>query len=200
MSLQFTVDDLINPLVSLAYLSSEEEMEIDDPKSVVEAENSDSDIAVIVCYSEQPTIRPQAVARRGMTSDLLSSDGFSLYDGLEGPSTKADSETENEFINLVLGIGPTNGNSAPLEEQPIARFAQVQPIPDTPHSPPDHERGPNTVFADDRWSSYQTNHEQEQAHITGVAVSTAAFVVTLTMWPEVIVTCAENLMNLSKRK
>ena len=31
ISLQFTVEDLINPLVSLSYLSSEEEMEVDAP-------------------------------------------------------------------------------------------------------------------------------------------------------------------------
>ena len=172
MFFQFTVDDLISPLVSLANLSSEEEMDIDDPKSYIEPESSDSDIEVIACYSEQQTRRPQTVAGRGMTCDLPSSDGFSLYDGLYGPSTKADSDPEDELVNLVLGIGPTNDIGAPLEERPIARCAQVQPIPDTPQSPPGHERGPNTVFADDRWSGYQANREPEQAHITGVAVST----------------------------
>ena len=80
MTLQFTVDDLINPLVSLAYLSSEEEIDIDDPKSVTEAESSDSDIEVIACYSEQQTLRPHTVAGRCMICDLPSSDGFSLYD------------------------------------------------------------------------------------------------------------------------
>ena len=99
MSLQFTVDDLINTLVSLAYLSSEEQMEIDDPKSAVEAADNDTDIEVIACYSEQPTPKPQAVAGRGMTCDLPSSDGFFLYDRLYGPSTKADSDLEDELIN-----------------------------------------------------------------------------------------------------
>ena len=173
ISLQFTVDDLMNPLVTLAYFSSEEEMDIDDPKPVIDAESSDSDIEVVACYSEQQTLRPQTVAGRGMTCDLPSSDSFSLYDGLYGPSTKADSDSEDELINLVLGIGPTSDNGAPLEERPIARCAQVQLIPETPQSPPDHEKGPNTVFADDRWSSYQANRESEQAHITGVAVSTS---------------------------
>ena len=46
-------------------------------------------------------------------------------------------------------------------------------MPDTPQSPPDHERGPNTVSAEDRWSSYQADHRPEQAHITGVAVRTS---------------------------
>ena len=148
-------------------------MEIDDPKSAVEAEDNDSDIERIACYSEQPTPKPQVVAGRGMTCDLPSSNGFSLYDGLYGSSTKADSDPEDELINLVLGIGPTNGNGAPLEERPIARSAQVQPMPDTPQSPPEYEWGPNTVFAEDRWSSYQADHQPEQAHITGVAVSTS---------------------------
>ena len=78
MSLQFT-DDLINPLVSLAYLSSEEEKDVDDPKYVIEAESSDSDIEVIACYSKQQTLRPQTVSGCGMICDLPSSDGFALY-------------------------------------------------------------------------------------------------------------------------
>ena len=70
-------------------------------------------------------------------------------------------------------MGPNNDNGAPLVERPIARCVQVQPIPDTLQSPPDHERGPNTGFADDRWTSYQASREPEQAHITGVAMSTS---------------------------
>ena len=148
-------------------------MEIDDPKSVIEVESSDSGIEVVACYSEQRTLRPQTVAGRGMTCDLPSSDIFSLYDGLYGPSTEADSELEDELVNLVLGIGPPSINGAPLEEQPLARCAQVQPVPDTPQSPPDHERGHNTAFAKDLWSNYQTSYEPEQAHITGVSVNTS---------------------------
>ena len=146
---------------------------IDDPKSVVVAASSDSDIEGIACYSEKQTLRPQTVAGRGMTCDLPSSDSFCLYDGLYGPSTKADSDLEDELVNLVLGFGPNSDSGAPLEERPIARCAQVQPIPDTLQSPPDHERGRNVVFANDRQSSYQANREPAQAHITGVTVSTS---------------------------
>ena len=171
MSLQFSVEGLINPLVSLAYHSSVEEKEIDDPKYVIEVESSDSDIEVVACYSEQQSLRPQTIAGRGLTCDLPSSDDFSLYDGLYGPSTIA--EPEDKLVNLMLGIGPPSNSDAPLKDQPIARCDQVQPIPDTPQSLPDHARGPNTAFANDQWSNYQANYEPEQAHITGVAVSTS---------------------------
>ena len=49
MSLQFSVEDLFNPLVSLSYFSSEEDMEIDDPPSVIEVDNSVSDIEGKAC-------------------------------------------------------------------------------------------------------------------------------------------------------
>ena len=82
MSLQFSVEDLISPLVSLAYHLSEVEMELYDPISVIEVESSDSDIEVVACYSEQQALKPQTVAGRGITCDYPSSDDFSLYDGL----------------------------------------------------------------------------------------------------------------------
>ena len=73
----------------------------------------------------------------------------------------------------MLAIGPPSNSGAPLEDQPKARCAPVQPIPDTPQPPSDHDRGPNTAFANDQWSNYQARYEPEQAHITEVAVSTS---------------------------
>ena len=60
-----------------------------------------------------------------------------------------------------------------MESRPIAKCTQIEPIPDTPQSPPDHERGQNAAFINDPWSDSQTKHEPEQAHITVVAVSTS---------------------------
>ena len=67
---QFTIDDLINPLVSLRNLPSDEEMEVDDPNSCVE-EGPDSDIEVLVCFKEIPHSRQQTIAGRLMTTDTL---------------------------------------------------------------------------------------------------------------------------------
>ena len=62
ISLQFAVDDLIDPLVSLSYLSSEKDMEVNDPLTVNEIENSDSDIEIIACFKEMPATKYWVVA------------------------------------------------------------------------------------------------------------------------------------------
>ena len=42
------------PLVSLSYFSSDEEIVVDDSPSVTKKESSDSGIVFIACYSQQP--------------------------------------------------------------------------------------------------------------------------------------------------
>ena len=73
MSLQFSVDDeLIQPLVSLSYLSSDDEMEVDCPLSQTEMDpDDDSDIEVIVSM-EAPVSIPKRLGGRGMTLDISS--------------------------------------------------------------------------------------------------------------------------------
>ena len=73
MSLQFSVDEVIQPLVSLSYLSSDNEMKVDCPLTETEEDQTeDSDIEVIACYREAPVSNPQRVGGRGMTLDLSS--------------------------------------------------------------------------------------------------------------------------------
>ena len=174
MSLQFTVEDLINPLVSLSYLSSEKEMEVDDPPSIIAVQSSDTDIEVIACYSEQQPQGPITVTGRGMTTELPSSeDDFSLYAGLYGPSTKVDSVPTDEVVELVLGNYPPLDTPRPIYQQPIAICGQLEPLPDTPQSPPVHERGQNFSHWTDPWEEEQFQYQPENQHIGGgVAVST----------------------------
>ena len=73
MSLQFSVDELIQPLVSLSYLSSDVEMEVGSPYTGPEEDQAaDSDIEVIACYREAPVLIHRRVVGRGMTLDLSS--------------------------------------------------------------------------------------------------------------------------------
>ena len=64
----------------------------------------------------------------------------------------------------------------PLSQQPIAQCSQLEPIPDTPQSPPIHEQGeqgPNFSNINNPWSDDQFPYWPDNAHITGVAVSTS---------------------------
>ena len=59
MALQFTVDDLIQPIVSLSYLLSDEEMEVDDPSPYsIREDNQGSDIEVLACHREARPFEP----------------------------------------------------------------------------------------------------------------------------------------------
>ena len=71
MPLQFSVDEMIQSLVSLSYPSSDDEMEVDCPLTETEGDQTeDSDIDVIACYREAPVSVPRGVGGRVMTLDL----------------------------------------------------------------------------------------------------------------------------------
>ena len=64
MSLKFNVEEIIRPLVSTMYETSDEVMGIDiqSATEIDKSHDEDSDIAVIVCYRETPVYPPQLVA------------------------------------------------------------------------------------------------------------------------------------------
>ena len=72
---------------------------------------------------------------------------------------------------MVLGNNPPLNSYAASESHHTARCAQIEPIPDTPQSPPAHENGQQATFADDLWYRCQPHYEPERPHITGVAVT-----------------------------
>ena len=174
MSLQFTVEDLINPFVSLSYLSFEEKMEVGDPPSVIEGERYDSDIEVIACYMEEPTSRSLAVAELCTTNGISGSVvDLSLLEWLYGPSTKEYSEPLSDLVEFVLWNYPPLDSPRPVNQQHIARCSQLEPLPGTPQSPPAHERSPNFSHWTDPWEEEQFQYQPENPHIRGVAVSTS---------------------------
>ena len=141
---QFTVVDLITAIVSLSYLSLDEEMEIDDLTQAMESEaDRDSDIEVLACYSEAQPFQSQSVAGRFMTSDPTGClDDLSISEALHGPSSAETSCPSSELIDQVLGNNPPPESFVPLSQQPNAHCSRLLPIPDTPQSPPIHEQGP----------------------------------------------------------
>ena len=108
-------------------------MEIDDPQAEIEAtDDRDSDIEVLACFKESPKFISQPVAGRYMTTELCGGlVDISLPEGLYGPSTKGDSEPTSELVDLVLGHNPPLDSFSAIEDQPIGRCAQIEPIPDT---------------------------------------------------------------------
>ena len=111
MSLQFSVDELIQPLVSLSSLSSDDETEVDFPLSETEVDQAeDSDIEVIACYREAPISISQRVGGREMTLDLSGCvDSGSQIGTACSQGCSFDSEPNSEMIDLVLGEHPPTG-------------------------------------------------------------------------------------------
>ena len=110
MSLQFSVDELIQPLVSLSYLSSEEEMEVDCPSTGTEQDqDQDSDIEVIACFRETSMPIPKKVGGRGMTLDLSScADNDSLSNTLCSEASYFNSGAKQRFNRPGVRVTPSD--------------------------------------------------------------------------------------------
>ena len=159
MSLQFSVDELIQPLVSLSYLSSDDEMEVDCPLSETEVDpDGDSDIEVIACYREAPVSIPKKVGGRAMTLDLSScADSESESNTLCSQGSYFNSEPSSELIDLALGLHPPTRGPTDVDSHLMANCSKLVPVleslgihwdQDEPYWPPN-------------------------SHITGIAVRTS---------------------------
>ena len=174
MSLQFSVDELIQPLVSLSYLSSDDEMEVDCPSSQTEADpDVDSDKELIACYREAPVPIPRGMGGRGMTLDLSNClDNDSQSSTLCSQGSYFNSEPDNELIDLVLGLHPPSRGSTNVSGQMMANCSQLEPALESPQSPPPHERGYQTIPEAPRWDQDE-RYWPPNSHITGVTVRTS---------------------------
>ena len=171
MSLQFSVDELIQPLVSLSYLSSDDEMEVDCPLSET-GENPirDSDIEVIACYREAPVSIPEKMGGRGMTLDLSScASSESQGSTFCSQGSYFNSEPSSELIDLVLGLHPPTGGPTDVDSHLIAGCSKLEPLPESPQSPPPHERGYRPAPEMPHWGQEEI-YWPPYSHITGVAV------------------------------
>ena len=102
-------------------------------------------------------------------SDCLND--FSLRDGLYGPPTKDSAGPPCNLIDLLLGNKPFQSRAQPVKEQPIDQCCNLPPIPDTPQSPPNTDRGPGVENVENFWSHDQIAYRPENVHITVMAVS-----------------------------
>ena len=117
-------------------------MEVDDPPTVNEIENSDSDIEIIACFKEVPVTRPMGIAGRCMTTEIPGDiDTLFILEGLYGQSTKDDSVPSSELVELVLGNHPPTESMKPEYQQPIAACSQLEPIIDSQLSSPIKDQG-----------------------------------------------------------
>ena len=171
MSLQFSVEELIQPLVSLSYLSSDDEMDVDCPLSETGANpNSDSDIEVIACYREAPVAIPKRADRRGMTLDLSSCASSESQDSTFcSQESYFNSEPSSELIDLVLGLHPPTGGPTNVDSHLIAGCSKLEPLPESPQSPPPHEQGYQPAPEMPHWGQEEI-YWPPYSHITGVAV------------------------------
>ena len=159
----------------MSYLSSDEEMEVDDPSQTSMGEdNQDSDIEVLACYRGAQPFEPQAVTGRFMTTELPGClDDLSIAEALCGPSSTDDNYPPSDLVDLVLGQSPPGASFLPLNQQPIAHCSQLEPIPDTPQSPSIYEQGPYANIINYPWTTEQYPCWPDDAHISGVAVTTS---------------------------
>ena len=77
------------------------------------------------------------------------------------------------------------GNYPPLDtlrliyQQPIAICRQLEPLLDTPQSPPEHERSQNFTHWTDPWEEQQSEYQPDNHHIRGVANGTSGIFANL---------------------
>ena len=175
MSLQFKIEEYPRSLVSSAYASSDEDMDIDSVISIQDQwdrESGDDEIQVLTCYHENPPFPPQLVAGRTMTTSLTQ-----CLDDLSLPSTHCNdtidtfTEPSGELVNWPIGHPPATYDHQPIEYHPTADCGQLNPVVVSPASPPLIDHMPSYQYE----NQYQPGHYIDQwarnPHITGLAIS-----------------------------
>ena len=146
-------------------------MEVDDPLTVNKIENSDSDIEIVACFKEVPVARTQGVSGRCMTTEIPSdNDNLSIIEGLYGQSARDDSMPSDELAELVVGNNPPSESAKPEYQRPIAVCSQLEPVIESPLSPPISEQGLNFTYWFNPWENDLPSSQPENPHIRGVAV------------------------------
>ena len=174
MALQFNCELQPRSLVDLCYQSSDEDMDIDSVTSTDDTQNvvsDDDEIQVLACYNYNGAIPSQLVARRTMTTELTEC----LNDLNIPPSEPIDSvstfsEPSSSLIDWFVGNPPPTYYGQSASDYPIAQCSRLDPVPESPLSPPlldqrptyDSPQGPGTLL-ETSWS--------DNPHITGLGIS-----------------------------
>ena len=171
----FELEEHPRSLVSLSYASSEEDMDVDSVTSVqdlLDRESDDEDIQVLACYYENPPFPPQLATGRAMTTELtqclnhlsLSTDSFQ-----EDVSTFK--EPSDELSNWMIGNSPPTYANRAIGEHPIAECSQLNPVIESPTSPPLIDQVPSYHY--ENYPQHELHSDQwvHNPHITGLAIT-----------------------------
>ena len=174
MSLQFSLEEHDRPLVSLLYQSSDEEMEVDSVSVAdgPEGQDSDDDIQVLACYRENIPFPPQLTAGRAMTTELAHclNDLNIPDDDLIG-SASTFTDPSQDLLHWCVGGPPRTSYGSNANDHPITYCGQLNPIRDSPWSPPLEDQGPSV----DTYQPIQPHGSADSwygnSHITGLGIS-----------------------------
>ena len=174
MSLQFLLDDLARPLVSLSCQSSDEDMEIDSV-SVTDGPDShdyDDDIQVLACYRESTPFPPQLAARRAMMAELTHClNGLSLPNEDLIDSISTFTEPPQELLDWCVGGPPSNSYNCYGNDHPITQCSQINPVRDSPWSPPLEKQSLTSDFVNQPYRNDNADSWYGNAYITGLGIS-----------------------------
>ena len=146
MALQFFMEGRPRSLVSLSYVSSDEDMEVDSIASVqdhLDNDEENDEIQVLACYYESPRFPPQIAAGRAMTTSLtqklndLNLPADSLLETIDTFTVPSD-----KLINWAIGHPPATYCAQDLAHHPIAGCCQLDPIFESPASLPPIDQMP----------------------------------------------------------
>ena len=168
------MDTNTRPLVSLSYHSSEEAMEVDAMSVTDGLDNydSDEDIQVLACYRESTPFLPQLAAGRATTSELTQClNDFSLppEDLIDSASTFT--KPSQELLDWCVGGLPINFYDRYGNDHPITQCSQLNPIQDSPWSPPPEEQRPTDEFQYQHNPTNTVDSWYHNPYITGLGNS-----------------------------
>ena len=174
MSLQFSLEEHDRPLVSLSYQSSDEEMEVDSASVTdgPDGQDSDDDIQVLACYRENVPFPPQLIAGRALTTELAHclNDVNIPDDDLIG-SASTFTDPSQDLLDWCVGGPPRTSYGSNANDHPITYCGQLNPIRDSPWSPPPEDQGPSV----DTYQPMQPHGSADSwfgnSHITGLGSS-----------------------------
>ena len=168
------MDTNIRPLVSLSYHSSDEDMEVDAMSMTDGLDNydSDDDIQVLACYRESTPFPSQLAAGRAMTSELtqcLNDLSLPPEDLIDSASTFT--KPSQELLNWCVGGPKNNAYDGYGKDHPIAQCSHLNPIQDSPWSPPPEEQRPTDEFLNQHNPTNTIDSWYPNPHITGLGIS-----------------------------
>ena len=174
MSLQFSLEEHDRPLVSLSYQSSDEEMEVDSVSIAdgPDGQDSDDDIQVLACYRENIPFPPQLTAGRAMTTELAHclNDLNIPDDDLIG-SVSTFTDPSQDLLDWCVGGPPRTSYGSNADDHPITYCGQLNPIRDSPWSPPLEDQGPSVDTYQPTQPHGSADSWYGNSHITGLGIS-----------------------------